>query len=275
MFRSSIRDTVDSRAPILGKLYRELRDELANARPRRQTAFGFKMAGPPNLFSDNWEVHEIEAFKYCLQSSATCIDIGANVGFYSCYAASLGKHVISVEPLASNLKFLYGNLACNEFLGVEVYPLGLSGTPGLRRLYGMADIASFVPGWGGSTERRVSNVVPVTTLDVIAGARFNGIPLTIKMDVEGFENEVLKGAGRTLALHPKPKWLVEIMLTDVAIPGGINTNFYEPFEVFWRNGYEARQASDRTRVVKPEDVSRWINLGSIDSGSQNFLFVEN
>jgi hypothetical protein len=135
MFGHLIRDAVNSWTPGLGRAYRRVRDERAVSTPPAPTPYGFKFAGfgraAPAGMKD-----EIDVFLQYLHRSSACIDIGANVGLYSCLAASRGKSVIAVEPLAVNLARLYKNLVCNEFLDVEVYPIGLASRPGLKRIYG-------------------------------------------------------------------------------------------------------------------------------------------
>ena len=218
-----------------------------------------------------YETEEIAVFLQYLEACSTCIDIGANVGMYSCLAQSHGKHVIAFEPLAENLSYLYENLLSNQFSDVEVYPPGLSDTVGLQRLYGSGINASLLRGWARAPDDRYS-VVPTNTLDNIVGTRFGGVPLMIKLDVEGFELQVLKGAERTLSLLPKPSWVVEIVLTE-QIPGGFNDKFYKTFEIFWKHGYEARTADRNQRPVCPQDVERWISTGVRDFGSYNYLFL--
>lgn len=235
------------------------------------TPFGFKFAGNQSMITGSFERDEIAAFLKYIPRASACIDIGANIGFYTCLAASQGKHAVAIEPLRNNLKMLYANLACNEFTEVEVFPLGLSGRGGIKRLFGYGTGASFVSGWAGVSDRHYE-IVPVTTLDIIVNGRFDGQPLFIKMDVEGFENEVLKGAGHTLSASPKPIWLVEICL-DEHFPGGLNHEFRQTFEVFRDHGYEARTADDSGQLVTPEDVSRWADKGHVDFGRHNYLFA--
>jgi len=269
--RSAAKYVIDSWMPSIGHAYRTLRDErLASAIPL-PTAFGFKFAGNSSMATGGFERDEIAVFLKYLQRVSACIDIGANIGLYTCLAVSQGKQAIAVEPLRSNLKLLYANLVCNGFLDVEVFPLGLSNKAGIKRLFGYGTGASFLSGWAGASDRYYE-VVPVTTLDVIVNARFEGQSFLIKMDVEGFENEVLKGAENTLGSLPKPTWLVEVSLGE-HFPGGANPKFCDTFEIFWRHGYEARIADSDERVVTPDDVSRWAKLGHVDFGSHNYLFL--
>jgi FkbM family methyltransferase len=151
--------------------------------------------------------------------------------------------------LPENHRYLFKNLADNGLFDIEVYPVGLSSRPGLKRIYGSGAVASFLPAWHAATATRFA-VVPVTTLDIVIAARFDGVPITIKMDVEGFEFEVLKGSERTLRLHPAPAWLVEIQLARDAA-GGLNDRFYETFEIFWRQGYQSAVADAKQHPVLP------------------------
>ena len=271
MTQEFVRETLKSYAPTLTRYYRNLRDKRQIARPLL-TTHGFRLAGPANMASGAWEVDETRAFLECLEPRPACIDIGANVGFYSCLAATRGKQVVAVEPLPRNLEFLYRNLEYNGISNVEVFPMALSDKSGVMPLYGHADTASFISGWAGASGVR-HVAVPATTLDTIAAERFSGVPLAIKLDVEGFELEVLKGAARTLCLNPKPAWLVEIFLTNSAIPGGINHRFSETFEVFWDSGYRSYEVDPGRRLVQPRDVNRWLEKGSIDRGSSSFVFL--
>ena len=154
---------------------------------------------------------------------------------------------------------------------VEVFPLGLAGQCGLGRIYGDDSESSFIPGWAQARKARF-NLVPLTTLDIIAAYRFKEKRLFIKMDVEGFELDVLAGATDTLGLNPKPTWLVEILLRSEAIPGKINHRFYETFEVFWRQGYQCRMPDSARTEVKQADVARWVAEGFVGSGTRDFLF---
>jgi FkbM family methyltransferase len=98
------------------------------------------------MAKDGWEVNEIEVFLELMESHEAVLDIGANIGFYSCLAASHGKPVCAFEPSPRNLNFLYRNMRENEFSSVEVFPLGLARECGMGRIYGYGGIASFVPG---------------------------------------------------------------------------------------------------------------------------------
>jgi len=273
MLLSKCRKTVDTFAPPLGRLFRLSRD-MTSRRRSIQTQYGFCLAGDPSMTSKDWEVDGIQTFLRLLETHDAVIDIGANVGFYSCLAASRGKSAIAFEPASRNLYFLYKNLWENRLSDVEVFPLGLAGQCGLKRIYGFGGISSFVPGWAQAREA-ASSIVPVTTLDTIAAGRFQHQKLLIKMDVEGFELDVLAGAEKILGMNPKPTWLVEILLRDEVIPGGVSQKFAETFEVFWRHGYQSRMLNAARTPVLQTDVSRWIANGVVDPETHDFIFSAN
>lgn len=95
------------------------------------TPFGFKMVArnyiANRLMKDgNFENEEIELITSKLKGVDIFVDVGANIGFYTCLACSLEKYVIAIEPQTLNLKCLYENLTINQCQNVEVFPIGLS-----------------------------------------------------------------------------------------------------------------------------------------------------
>src|ERR1019366_3381326 len=122
MYLSALRKPVDTYAPWLGEIYRQMRDQTM----RQQsipTKYGFTLAGDPSMASEDWEQEEVNAFVELIESHDVVLDIGANVGFYTCLAARCGKPVVSFEPSPRNLDFLYRNLSENGFSNVEIYPM--------------------------------------------------------------------------------------------------------------------------------------------------------
>lgn len=270
MILSRCRKAVDTLAPPLGRQYRLLRD-ATNRRRSIPTKYGFTLAGDPSMTNPDWETNEVQAFLELLQNHDAVLDIGANVGFYSCLAASRGIHTVAFEPSSRNLGFLYRNLWENRFLDVEVFPLGLAAKSGLGQIYGFGGIASLVPGWAQAS-RAQSSLVPLTTLDSITGIRFRSKKLLIKTDVEGFELEVLAGATKTLAMIPKPTWMIEILLGGEVVPDGINQKFAATFEMFWNHGYRSKMLNAQRTTVEPADVANWVARGSVEGGTHDFLF---
>lgn len=248
--------------------YRQLR--RLQKRGLQQTPFGFHFRGHEGMEAGTFEPAEVEVIRSFCDAGSVFVDVGANFGYFVCLAARRGSHVIAVEPLRHNLDVLYTNLQANGFNGVEVFPVGLAGAPGLGVLYGGGTGASLLTGWAGTSEswRRT---IPLSTLDAIVGDRFGGAPMLIKIDVEGFELSVLDGAERTLGRKPAPRWLVEICLTE-NYAEGCNPRYVETFSRFWNHGYRARSVEAGLREVTPGDAEQWVATGKREFGYVSFLF---
>lgn len=135
-----------------------------------------------------------------LSGNGLCLDIGANIGCISMALASAGKEVIAFEPqpevyklLVENFKGVSHNCALGSVEGTVEMPKVQYSTKGnfgglsigMKSIYG-------------------SYNVPVRTLDSL---ELKGISF-IKIDVEGFETEVLRG-GRETILRDKPILYIE------------------------------------------------------------------
>jgi FkbM family methyltransferase len=265
------RTLLDRYAPALAATYRERRERLRGQAPLVPTPFGFGLAGDESMASGTFEQDEVRTVIEALDANEVCVDVGANIGFYTCLAASRGRPVIAIEPLPTNLHLLCRNLLGNQFGRlVEVFPIGVGQHPDLLPLYGVNTGASFVSNWAESTAA-LTRIVPVNTLDALLQSRFAGRRLLIKMDVEGFEFAALEGARHTLAREPRPTWLVEICLTE-NVPGGFNSRFADTFALFWEHGYQAYSCGTSLREVQPDDVRRWCDARATDRGTQNYLF---
>jgi FkbM family methyltransferase len=138
----------------------------------------------------------------------TVIDIGANVGWYSCLMAHSGLpsdgRILAVEPNPAVLPYLRANAACH--LQIKVIPFVAAAQPGETTFYAAAssDLSSAARAVGEPLK------VPATTVDQLAADYFKESQVDlVKCDVEGGELAVLQGA-RALQASPKPPiWLME------------------------------------------------------------------
>jgi FkbM family methyltransferase len=134
-------------------------------------------------------------------------DVGANVGDRTAVLASLGARVVAVEPQEDCVRKLSRRF--REKQRVTVVPMGLGAQEGFQDLYvsSIHPLSTMTPAFVEATRRsgRFASVewrerlsVPVTTLDQLID-RY-GRPVFCKIDVEGYEAEVLRGLTAPLPL---------------------------------------------------------------------------
>ena len=125
-----------------------------------------------------------------------CFDIGANVGFYTLLFSQYAQSVYAFEPLPRNLNFLERLIDINKINNVAIIRCAVSDET--REGY-------FLKGEDHSLGKLDANgdvPVSVITCDQFV-AETGVIPNLIKIDVEGSEVEVLRGARCLLASsHP-------------------------------------------------------------------------
>ena len=120
-------------------------------------------------------------------------DIGANVGLYalafSRTAGPTGK-VFAFEPMPENVARLRKHLDLNAATNVQVVAAAVGETPGVLRMAPGEFNSEFHVASEGGVE------VPALTLDGWQAERHAPLPAVVKIDVEGFEAEVLRGGAR-------------------------------------------------------------------------------
>jgi FkbM family methyltransferase len=119
-------------------------------------------------------------------------DVGANVGFYSLLAARKAARVIAFEPVPENLAYLNRHIVLNRLEHrIEVCPAAASDHDG-------TGLFSIVPGNRSEGSLRSYGTLRVRTVRLDSHGT---VPDLIKIDVEGNEHEVLRGAAETMITH--------------------------------------------------------------------------
>jgi FkbM family methyltransferase len=154
------------------------------------------MAGATgNLYCGLHEFNDMFFLLHFLRKEDTFMDIGANIGSYSILASSqVGTESISIEPVPTTFNHLLQNIAINQAqLRITALNMALGSTKGFIEFTSQLDTVNHV-----AVEKDPSNIkVPVDTVDNIMQQRKK--PSLIKIDVEGFETEVIRGAIATLS----------------------------------------------------------------------------
>jgi FkbM family methyltransferase len=82
----------------------------------RRTKVSVKAArGSYHMFGETWYDHDYDVAGCPMRQNDIVVDIGANQGFFTCYAAQMGAHVYAFEPNPDTFKIFEGNIARNGF----------------------------------------------------------------------------------------------------------------------------------------------------------------
>jgi FkbM family methyltransferase len=173
------------------------------------------------LRDGNPETHEARLLERLLAPGMTVVDVGANHGLFSLEAAHfVGRsgRIHAFEPAPRTRAVLESNLKVNDLDDrIRLFPSAVGAEPGTARLRihhersGLNTLAAEDIRWN---RRRLPAdevvEVPVTTLDLHAKALGLEAIDFLKIDVEGFELSVLKGARGLLARHAVRWIMVEV-----------------------------------------------------------------
>jgi FkbM family methyltransferase len=149
-------------------------------------------------------------------SGMTVYDVGAFHGLLTLFFASRAKTVVCFEPSTPNYKRLMENLMLNEIRNVEVLKFGIGSRRETLKMVG----SPLMPGGASVDGKAVEELLQAgagTTVEEISIVTLDekipqaGLPTPdfIKIDVEGWEIEALRGARKTLGLY-KPALVLEM-----------------------------------------------------------------
>lgn len=177
----------------------------------------------------------IQLLKVYTKPGFVILDIGANIGFYSCLLSKLqhsNVQIYAFEPDTENCKRF--RLNTNSLTNITLISKALSSDHSERQLY-ISDQLNVDHRMYPSPNHTKTVVVPSTAVDIwMKEASVFKIDL-IKMDVQGYEVEVLLGMSNLLKSKHKPIIISEFW------PYGLKTSGYSCekfFKILQDAGYE-------------------------------------
>lgn len=152
-----------------------------------------------SIYVRNVEHEQMMAVAAQVNATDVAFDLGANVGLYTLLFARCGARVVAFEPWLRNIGYLQRMLSLNRCTNVEIVPFAVGEKSDLTRFHVGPNIAVGCVDGKGDT--------PVYQVSLDEYCVFTGIyPTILKMDVEGAELNVLRGADAVL--RRRPKWFV-------------------------------------------------------------------
>jgi len=139
------------------------------------------------------EPYSMQVVSRIIEAGNCVVDIGANMGYYALFESRLvGENgvVYAIEPVKRTFEILQHNIALNNYCNIETANLGIGERKGTAAMFlGKQSNLNSMNSNLGLTTSKVD--VEINSLDnFLRGRRY---PKFIRMDVEGYEYEILKG----------------------------------------------------------------------------------
>ncbi|MXN66872.1 FkbM family methyltransferase [Stappia sp. GBMRC 2046] len=192
----------------------------------------------PNLFEDEiqkiiyttrkfYEQDILERLEEYVPKDALILDIGANIGNHALFwvQKSPERKVVCFEPVSSTFEILVKNIeANNKTAQISAQKFGVSDKPSRAR------IESFKSSNIGATKLQHDESGDLSLISIDGFISEENKIGMLKIDTEGFEVEVLKGADKTIEMH-KPIIFVETFANK----------FHETNRILKGHGYTLRE----------------------------------
>lgn len=193
----------------------------------------------------SWERSTTEFFQNTLKPGMTVIDIGANIGYFSLLSANLvgpGGQVHSFEPYPGYVERFKLSLAQNNFSNIRLNEFALSNRKETHKLYkGLSSARMHKWSHEDPVYNQVHDEIEVNcvSLDEYAQKFLERVDF-IKIDVDGYEARILKGAHETIQKY-KPIVLIELFESALRDAGA---SVFELLQMFSAWGYEPYSEQD-------------------------------
>ena len=201
-----------------------------------------------------WEPHVEHVLRRFLAPGSVFVDIGANVGWHTFLASGIvgaDGLVYAIEPNPDNARLIAHTIHRNELSNVQLVPFALGESTGFAAfrsaigsnggLFGQDEFDYLDPN---------VTIVPTMRFDDLAIARVD----VIKIDVEGAEPIVLRGAAATIERdHPVIVFEFSCEMTERV--GGVSPR--DHLQMFESYGYELSLIEKPTGALVPvDDIDR-------------------
>ena len=197
---------VERRIPIRAfRLYYNFLDFIGVSKTSIVTKNGFVIEGLSNsfwMYHETWDKDDYGIPGLELFSGATVIDIGANQGFYSLYAASKGARVFAFEPSDISFRILTDNVNNNNIGNlIRCVNAAVTSESGNSRFYeGFDNNGRFLSGSAsvidenrGGSSVTIRWIKTVSLDDIFRDYNIDYCDL-LKIDCEGAEYQILGAA---------------------------------------------------------------------------------
>jgi FkbM family methyltransferase len=245
------RAVISTLQPLVANHVYTVRHGLARGL-RRRGGLGFV----PQVGSPSREEAFLEQLDF---EGETVFDVGGYEGVFALFFArrigSSGR-LVTFEPNPQNYARIVENVKLNGFANVDVRPLALGAQPARASLVFPTDETARGSLLGDIQDqiRREKSAaavdVDVETIDRLT-ARDLPVPDFVKIDVEGFERDVLEGMTEAIARR-RPRLYIEIHGADRRRK---LENATSVVQYLWRAAYRVHHVESASNIERPLDIA--------------------
>jgi FkbM family methyltransferase len=235
--------------------------------PARSTAIAAGLVG------GFYEKRELEIYQALCSKSRTIVDVGGNVGLYACIGglsmSSNRGQVVCFEPIADNLKLLEKNVKLNKLSQIiKVVPKAVGASRGKLKIYLARDnIGSHSAAESVAKSSNFEEVEMVNLDDYLKNYERLDI---LKVDVEGYEGQVLKGAKKILK-RLSPSLFIELRPLNLQKSKQSPEEFVNILAQTYSNIFLVDDKKHKSRLIKKPELLECARKGV----SANLIAVNN
>lgn len=187
------------------------------------------------------EKNSTEEVKKIIKPGMKILEVGANIGYYALLETKLAGpsgHLYAIEPSPYNFDTLKKNLELNSVRNADLHQaaFGETRTKAKFYMYDRSNLSSFIKREDMGMECKEVEVEIITLDDFLRGRPVD----FIRMDVEGYEREILRGSAKALSEGKKPKYFFIEVHSELLHKK--NSSGREIFEFLADHGYEIHKS---------------------------------
>ncbi len=201
-----------------------------------------------NIYCGLHEFEDMAFVLHFLRDTDLFVDVGANAGSYTVLAAGVSQcHAMAIEPIPSTFVRLLDNVHVNCLSArVECLNIGIGREAGVLTFTSAYDTVNRVV---ADNEARAGAIdIPVKTLDEIVPG---SAPVVMKIDVEGYEANVIAGASGLLTSGAVAAVIMEINENS----SRYGSDEFDLHQRMQQLGYSACSYAPFTRELTPVRVA--------------------
>jgi len=194
---------------------------------------------------DPEQAAELQRFLEDCRPGMVLFDVGANFGLFSLICVRMGGRAIAIEPSAIGSRIIRKQMELNRVDStMKLIEAAAGEHEGVLEMLSAGVFSDGYYKYERARDSRELTRVPMTTLDRLC-ARFGG-PSHVKIDVEGYEAAVIRGAKELLAQRTATVFLE--LHNEMARSAGEDTKFC--VEELSRNGYSIYSVHGRKLTLE-------------------------